>query len=63
MKQQNHEPLHISHESAYGDLSLMSDGDLIQLTGQLIDQKPSDAKAKPSAGCHRYVIGDAVNKH
>jgi hypothetical protein len=41
----------------------MSDGDLIQLTGQLIDQKPSDAKAKPSAGCHRYVIGDAVNKH
>jgi len=48
MKQQNNQPLHISHESAYGDLSLMSDGDLIQLTWQLIGQKPSDAKAKPS---------------
>jgi hypothetical protein len=34
----------------------MSDGDLIQLTGQLIGQKPSDVKAKPSTGCHRYAI-------
>jgi hypothetical protein len=39
IKQKNNQPLHISHESAYGDLSLMSDGELIQLTWQLNDQK------------------------
>lgn len=39
MRQQNNQPLQISHDSAYGDMTLMSDGELIQLTWRLIDYK------------------------
>jgi hypothetical protein len=39
MRQQNNQPLQISHDSAYGDMTLMSDGELIQLTWRLIDNK------------------------
>ena len=40
MRQQNNQPLQISHDTPYGDLTLMSDGELIQLTWRLIDNRP-----------------------
>jgi hypothetical protein len=48
MRQQNNQPLQISHDSAYGDLTLMSDGELIQLTWRLIDNRaPRSTAIKP----------------
>jgi hypothetical protein len=48
MRQQNNQPLQISHDSAYGDLTLMSDGELIQLTWRLIDNTPPRSTATKS---------------
>jgi len=46
MRQQNNQPLHVSHDSGYGHLSLMSNGDLIQLTWRLTDHQ----QVEPSSG-------------
>jgi len=43
MKRQNNQPLHISHDSGFGDLTSMSDGDLIQLTWRINESKNKEA--------------------
>ncbi|MCD8503483.1 MAG: hypothetical protein LRY56_09375 [Burkholderiaceae bacterium] len=44
VKRNNHQPLQLTHESDYGDLHLMSDGDRIQLTWWIGDKKqPHDS--------------------
>jgi len=58
MKQQGNQPLHISHESGYGDLSLMSDGDLIQLTWRLISEQQAQATDSQSTSEMPDVASD-----
>jgi hypothetical protein len=43
MERQNNQPLYISHDSGFGDLTLMSDGDLIQLTWKINESKNTEA--------------------
>lgn len=52
IKRNHNKPLRLSHDSGYGDVGLMSDGERIELTWWLVD--------RPQGAAHQSAIHDSV---